>query len=524
MAESKHNHDQAGPPSCCGRETANRDAGPEFSGPGGEHLADALKTSFRLLGAAMVLGVVAFLAVGFQSVKPGEVAILTVFGRVVDVRPEGLAYNWPAPIGQIEIINVGEQKVAIDDFWMRETPAEKNKDLRKRTVPPGGLTPGIDGALLTGDRNLVHMKLQCTYAITRTYELPWDAPELAGHPVVAFVRRAADPSETVAAAVARAKAENADPVVLSFLDKCDPARTLADVLKSSRFASPVGPAMYYRLNMLDGKRAIQSALCGAAIQAAALRTADGLQRTDRGAFERDAMNLAQAKLDELKSGILVRSVKVTDSTWPIATLADYDATQSAVQEAETLKSQARGKAAECLNSMAGTEAARLLVGDIGQPDRLTIDDANTNLIGQYDAAVARGDKAAAAALLGRIDNVLGSATTTGDVRTQLREARTDVTKKIMAPVKNRVTDFEQRLAAYEPNPSFVMNRWWDEAREEILSNPTAEKHYVTEAGPKIVLKLNRDSDIIRETRRSWTEWLSRQKDANSPSARAETSK
>jgi hypothetical protein len=521
MAESKHNHnDHAGPQSCCGHEPAKRDAGPEFSGPGGEHLAEALKTSFRLLGAAMILGVVAFLAVGFQSVKPGEVAILTVFGRVVDVRGEGLAYNWPAPIGGIELINVGEQKVAIDDFWMRETPAEKTKDLRKRTVPPGGLTPGIDGALLTGDRNLVHMKLQCTYAITRTYELPWDAPELAGHPVVAFVRRAADPSETVAAAIARAKAENADPVVLSFLDKCDPARTLADVLKSSRFASPVGPAMYYRLNMLDGKRTIRSALCGAAIQAAGVRTADGLQRTDRGAFERDAMNLAQAKLDALKSGILVRSVKVTDSTWPIATLADYDAAQSTVQQAETLRSQAHSLAVTLLTTTAGIDSARKLVGQAGS---YAPADANSDLIGQYNAAAARGDNAAAAALLVAIDRVLESETTVGAARAMLSAANVYRANTIEA-VKRRVTDFEQRLAAYEANPSFAMNRWWDEAREEILSNPTVEKHYVTEAGPKIVLKLNRDSDIIRETRRAWTDWLSKQKDNNPPAAPTDPSK
>ena len=522
MAESKHNHDHdhADPKGCCGHKPAHRDGGPEFTDPAGEHLAEALKTSFRLLGAAMALGVIAFLAVGFQSVKPGEVAILTVFGRVVDVRPEGLAYNWPAPIGQIELINVGEQKVAIDDFWMRETPAEKIKDLRERTVPPGGLTPGIDGALLTGDRNLMHMKLQCTYAITRTYELPWDSPELAKHPVIAFVRRAADPSETVAAAIARAKADNADPVVLSFLDKCDPARTLADVVRSSRFASPVQAAMYYRLNMVDGKRTIQSVLCGAAIQAAGVRTADGLQRTDRGAFERDAMNLAQAKLDALKSGIMVRSVKVTDSTWPIATLADYDAAQSAVQQAETLKSQAHSLAVTMLTTMAGIESARKLVGEVGS---YTPADANSDLIGQYNDAAARGDKDAAAAMLKAIDRVLESETTIGASRAMLSAANVYRANTIEA-VKRRVTDFQQRLAAYEANPSFAMNRWWDEAREEILSNPTAEKHYVTEAGPKIVLKLNRDSDIIRQTRRAWTEWLSGQKDNTPPPAPIEPSK
>lgn len=513
MAESRHDHhDHAGGQSCCGAP-ARDDGGPEFTDPAGEHLSAALRTSFRLLGAAMVLGVIAFLAVGFQFIQPGEVAIRTVFGKVVGVTPEGLAYNWPAPIGRIEKINIGEQTVDVDDFWMNETPADKKEDdLRKRTAPPGGLRPGWDGALLTGDRNLLHVRLKCTYGITRTYELSWDAPELADHPVIALMRGAPNPSETVEAARKRAEAENADPVVLSFLDKFDSARPLADVVKSSKFASSIEPALYYRLNVLDGKQTIRSVLCDAAIRAAATRTADGLQRTQRGAFERDVMDVAQQQLDTLKTGILVRSVKVTDSTWPLATLPDYDAAQSAVQQAETLKSQARSLAVTLLNSTAGIEAARSLVGDVGSAAPA---DANTNLIGQYNDAVSRGDDQAAAALLEKIDNVLVSDATTGAARAFLSSAAAYRTDTIQA-VKKRVTDFLQRLPAYEKNPSFAMNRWWDEAREEILSNPTAEKHYLTESDQKIILKLNRDSEIIRQTRRAWTAWLSGQSGSNPP--------
>lgn len=514
MAETKHNHhDRAGGPGCCGHGPGGGDDGPEFTDPAGEHLSAALRTSFRLLGAAMVLGVVAFLAVGFQFIKPNEAAIRTVFGKVVGVTSEGLAYNWPAPIGRIEKINIGEQTIVVEDFWMNETPADKaKKSLRDRTAPPGGLRPGWDGALLTGDRNLLHVRLKCTYAITRTYDLPWDAPELADHPVIAFMRRSPSPSETVDTARKRAQAENADPIVPRFLEKFDSAMPLADAVKSAKFASSINPALYYRLNVLDGKQTVRMTLCAAAIRAAATRTADGLQRTEQGAFERDVMDVAQEKLDMLKSGILVRAVKVTHSTWPLATLTDYDAAQSAVQQAETLKSQARSLAVTLLNSTAGIEAARILVGDFssGAPA-----DPNTNLIGQYNAAVSSGDTQAAARLMERIDNVLVSDATTGAAKAFLSNASAYRTDTIQA-VKKRVTDFLQRLPAYEKNPSFAMNRWWDEAREEILSNPTAEKHYITESDQKIILKLNRDSDIIRQTRRAWTAWLSGQKHSNPP--------
>lgn len=512
MSESKpnHDHDHAHPAGGCCGPSGVKDDGPEYTDAAGEHLASALQLSFRLLGAAMVLGVLAFLAVGFRFVKPGEVAIKTVFGRVVEVVPEGLAYNWPAPIGQIELIKVGEQRVAIDDFWLFESSGEMATPLRERTVPPGGLRPGYDGALLTGDRNLIHMRLECTYTITRAYELPWDASELADHPVSAFVRAAPEVDETVQQARARAEADGADPVVRSFLDRCEPGAKLSDAVATARFASPVQPAMYYRLNMVDGAKTIKHVLCEAAIRAAGVRTADGLQRTDRTAFERDALAVAQAKLDELKSGIQVRSVKVNASSWPLATLADYDAAQSAVQQAETLKSQARGDAAKLLNATAGSEAVRRLVGDVGQPDRRSAADANTDLIGQYDAAVARGDKQAEAELLRKIDNVLVSEMTIGEARKLLTDAGAYRTNTIEA-VKRRVTDFTQRLAAYEANPSFAVSRWWDEAREEILARPTAEKHYVREGKQKIVLKINRDLEIIRQTQRAFAEWLGRQR-------------
>jgi len=522
MGESKHNHDDdADGLSCCRQGPARDDGGPEFTDPAGEHLAAALRTSFWLLGATMVLGVAAFLAVGFQFIRPGEVAIRTVFGKVIGVTPEGLAYNWPAPIGRIEKIDVGEQTIDVDDFWMNETPADKKQpNLRKRTAPPGGLRPGWDGALLTGDRNLLHMRLKCTYAITRTYDLPWDDPELARHPVIVLMRGSPSPSETVEAARKRAHAESAGPVVLRFLDKFDSAGPLAGAVKSSKFASPVEHALYYRQNVLDGNETIGSVLCDAAIQAAGSRTADGLQRTERGAFERDVMHMAQAKLDTLKSGILVRAVKVTDSTWPLATLPDYDAAQSAVQQAETLKSQARSLAVTKLNSTAGIDSARLLVGDVSAKGPA---DPNANFIGQYNDAVSRGDTEAAARLLARIDNVLVSDTTTGQARAILSSAGAYRTDTIQA-VKKRVTDFLQRLPAYQENPSFAMNRWWDETREEILSNPTAEKHYITESDQKIILRLNRDSDIIRQARRAWTQWLSKQKDNSSPPAVPEASK
>ncbi len=464
----------------------------------GEHLAGALRTSFRLLGAIMVLGLVAFLAMGFSFVQPGEVAVRTVFGEVVGTTREGLAYNWPAPIGRIERIHVGERSVTLEDFWMHETKKDQlQPELRKRQPSPGGLRPGLDGALLTGDRHLLHMRLRCTYVVNRSgYLLPLDDPLVADRPLAAFVRRA-PAGETVGQARGRWRREEPDAPLPPQLAAAAEA-ALRDAVADVRLACALPPALLFRMNVRDANETMRSALCAGAIAAAAHRTADGLQRTQRVDFERDVRLRAQRRLDELETGILVRTVKVVDSTWPLRTLADYDAAQQAVSQAEEAKNVARGEAVRILNSAVGPAAAKRLVGDprrVADPDAVA-GEGGTNLIGAYNLAVATGDAVGEKRLLEEIEAVLLSDETEGQARRVLREARTYRTARIQS-VKRRVSDFLALLPAYRKNPGFVLSRWWMEAREAILDYPTAEKHYVPPGEGKTVLYLGRDPDTVK---------------------------
>ncbi len=506
MAEQDHHHDP--------RTQDDRDAGPDhFTDPGSRHLAAALRTSFRLLGAIMLLGVAAFLAMGFQFVRPGEVAIRTVFGRVVGITPEGLAYNWPAPIGRIDKVNVGERTTAIDDFWMNETKKDQlQPNLRKRSIPKGGLRPGWDGALLTGDRNLLHVRLECKYAVDRTgYELPYGDPLVADNPFVEFVRESPGPKETVAAARERWRREvsqNVPPRLMS----ADAGQPLRLAVQRMRFTCSTPPALLHRTHVRDAGEMVRSALCGAAIRAAAVRTAFGLQRTGQAEFENEVRTSAQATLDAVKSGILVRSVKLRHSTWPLRTLPDYDAAMQAVSQAETLKSKAREVAVRLLNNTAGPVAAGKLAGSLEDvvapraaaglldtPGGRTVE---ANLIGQYNEAVRRGRDELARQLIERIENVLVSDELQGHARRVLGEARAARSSVIQA-VKSRLDRFNKRLSAYRDNPEFVLDRWWMETREEILNSPTAEKHYIMPGGPKTILRISRDPDMIRQMDRAW---------------------
>jgi len=474
------------------------------SDPAAEHLASALRTSFRLLSVVMVLGALAFLAMGFRSVRPGEAAIETVFGEVVGVTTEGLAYNWPAPIGEIEKINVGERTIQVDEFWMNETRKDQlQPDLRKRDAPEGGLRPGWDGAVLTGDRNLLHLRLECTYVVTRTgYELPYGDPLAADDPVGAFLRRSPTPDETVAQARRRWRAERGPAAGLSRqLRDADPNALLQAAAQKMTFTCSTHPALLYRLNLQDPNETIRSALTDAGIRAAATRTADSLQRTERAAFESAVASLAQARLDTLRSGVEIRAVKVVHSTWPLRTLPDYDAVQSAVNEAEKAKNTARREATTLLNKAAGPEAVRRFVGDprylgaaAGGGEEAS---GEIDLIGRYNDAVRRGDTKAAAALLEGIDNVLVSDATEGTARRALTDAMSYRTSTLEA-VKRRVNSFRELLSAYRRNPEFALERWWVETREEILAYPTAEKHYITPGREKTVLYIGRDSETVQK--------------------------
>ncbi|MCK4602915.1 MAG: hypothetical protein KAU28_10645, partial [Phycisphaerae bacterium] len=135
------------------------------SDPASQSLTRALRSSFYLLTVIMIGVVVAFLATGVTRIKPGQEGIKKLFGREVGVVIEGLAYIWPFPIGDIDVVDTSERTIEIDDFWMHETARDKTLSLEDRRPPRGGLRPGWDGMLLTGDRGVLHMKLTCLYRV-----------------------------------------------------------------------------------------------------------------------------------------------------------------------------------------------------------------------------------------------------------------------------------------------------------------------------------------------------------------------
>ena len=103
MSDPEHSHQQHdhGP----GGHDHNDAVPSPGSDPGGKSLSDALRVSFGLLAVIMAFMIIGFLMTGLQSIESNEVGIVKVFGRVVRTAQPGLTYNWPFPIGEIEIVN-----------------------------------------------------------------------------------------------------------------------------------------------------------------------------------------------------------------------------------------------------------------------------------------------------------------------------------------------------------------------------------------------------------------------------------
>ncbi len=443
-------------------------------------LAGALKLSFRLLTVIMVLVLVAFLLTGVRQVKTDEVGICSRFGRITGTAETGLAYVWPFPVGRLDIIDLSTRELPVNDFWMYISPADLTKDLSAIRTREKGLRPGRDGALLTGDGNLLHVQLMCKYAVGRGRDTQLNMAQ-----AVLFKINVDD-------------------------QELEQTRKLGVPLRSEEI--------------------IRSVVCRSAIRAAAMQTAEAL-RTDTGSFTTAVRDLAQAQLDEMHAGMEIRAVNAVGVSWPIRVLRDVEEVSKAQQDVARLRRDATGYAQGLLSRTAG-KGYEVLVGDLSardEPDlvpryararregdneladelmaRITEllaaewDDPQgcPGLIPMYAQARQEGQEELAAKLLAKIDDVLLD-TATGRARTIIQQAQSDRTAMV-EPIKGRLSRFRQMLPQYRQSSELTVARLWADTRDAILGAAAAEKFYVTEGDGTVVVKINRDPAVARALQR-----------------------
>ncbi|RJP30484.1 MAG: hypothetical protein C4547_16670 [Phycisphaerales bacterium] len=135
-----------------------------------QSLADALRASFQILKYLMFGLVIVYLFSGVTFVQPSEKAVVARVGRILDkVHDPGLLLAWPYPIDDVIRLPVAEAKdLVIDSHMLALSDEEKKRGLTFVQRGHGrGLNPVTDGALLTGDKGLVHVQWVATYKIDK---------------------------------------------------------------------------------------------------------------------------------------------------------------------------------------------------------------------------------------------------------------------------------------------------------------------------------------------------------------------
>jgi len=282
----------------------------------GKSLSEALRISFIILKAIMVVLVIIFLASGFRTVGSDERALVLRFGKIRGIGEErllgpGLHWVFPYPIDEIIKIPV-EKKVnmPIDSFWYFQHPSEiLPEGPKQRTHIPEKLNPILDGYCITrgekhsqtvagttgSDYNIVHSKWQITYQI--------DEPER-------FFRNV-------------------------YVRDIKPGESYFDVITES-----ITPLL---------KDLVEDAVASAMLN----YTIDEVLFEQVARVTEHVRRALQKNLDDAESGIKVLSVQLTEKTWPRQVDDAFWASIKASQESQKAISEARTYADKTLIEAAG---------------------------------------------------------------------------------------------------------------------------------------------------------------------------
>ena len=125
-------------------------------------LTEALQSSFKVVRVIMVILAVVFLGSGITRVESSKKAIHLQFGKYVDTLDPGLVWAWPNPIDKIVEIQTTSllTNITSDVGYRTADSAEPQASV--------SFQPTYDGYTLTGDGNVLHIKVKMTFSLDET--------------------------------------------------------------------------------------------------------------------------------------------------------------------------------------------------------------------------------------------------------------------------------------------------------------------------------------------------------------------
>jgi len=169
-----HSHDHAG------HGHAGHDHGPASEGPrvdpAQDSLVGALRSSFNVLRVLMIVLVVLYVFSGVFRVEPGQYGVVARFGKLRETpRPDAktgpyvFTEGWypalPEPFDQQIKLSSKTIPLTTTAFLFANPEAATTDDLAKIIGTSRELQPGVDGAMLTGDKNLSHGRWTVQYHV-----------------------------------------------------------------------------------------------------------------------------------------------------------------------------------------------------------------------------------------------------------------------------------------------------------------------------------------------------------------------
>lgn len=400
-----------------------------------QSLADALRITYRLIQLAMVVLAGLFLYTAFVQVGTGERGVKVVLGQIWDenVLP-GATLSAPPPLGEVIKVSTGVETIELQNSFSQGEAAR-----------PAALRPGLDGSLITGDGNIIHLEL-----------------------VVRFRR--------------------GDPQAVEGSTK------IADYVRNIR---PV-----------DEQNIIVSAVESATVKVIAETPIDNLIRrafirqggpvTTAGSIESRIRQRAQQRLDQMNSGLSIDSIAIQNISPPASVREDFEAVTNAEQRAAEALSEASSERSEALNKVAGAAAEPLLalIDEYGKAlDASDAPDAGEDILERIGSLL-RDEYADAQdiEIAGKRYSNIKVAGRVAEIMNRARNYQTTVVDN----ARTKAETYRSKLDSFRANPRVFLSREYAEAMMGFMQNANAKAFWIPEDTQFVEIRVNNDPEQARQ--------------------------
>ncbi|MBI5865429.1 MAG: hypothetical protein HZB38_13165, partial [Planctomycetes bacterium] len=183
-----------------------------YSDPGAESLNQALRSGFNVLRVLMIALLLAYAASGWFKINPNEQGLIVRFGKLREnaaadsqmpsrnVFGPGSHFSLPDPFDQKIRVSIASETFRDERFCFQIMPDNRGKSLESIMPQVEKLTPGVQGAMFSGDRNLSHAVFTLEYRVTNAEKFVRNVGEDVREDAQRLLRHFADDAVTRVAA------------------------------------------------------------------------------------------------------------------------------------------------------------------------------------------------------------------------------------------------------------------------------------------------------------------------------------